>query len=138
MKLTTLEKKRTSILEQIQTLGDMRNGSLSVRYQRCGKSPCVCDDPAHPGHGPIYSYSSQVNGKTKICNYKPGAELDKLQREIETYQLFKQLTREFIELNNQICQMRPVLEHEDTFDLEALKKKLQKQSGMKSKRKSST
>src|SRR3990172_1142503 len=36
----------------------MRSGSLSVRYQRCSKSPCVCDDPKHPGHGPIYSFST--------------------------------------------------------------------------------
>src|SRR3972149_5886328 len=36
----------------------MRSGSLSVRYQRCSKSPCVCDDPKHPGHGPIYSFSN--------------------------------------------------------------------------------
>ena len=136
MELSGLEKKRSDILDQLQHLGDMRNGSLSIRYQRCGKSPCVCDDPQHPGHGPIYSYSTVVNGKTKIRNYKPGAELEKLQEELAQYRRFKELTHELIELNNQICETRPISRQEDTRDLEAVKKKLQTPSEKKYKKKS--
>ena len=58
MKLYELEKQKDRLLKEIQGVGDMRSGSLSVRYQRCSKSPCVCDDPKHPGHGPIYSFST--------------------------------------------------------------------------------
>ncbi len=57
MELHEMEKQRDSILREIQNLRDMRSGSLSIRYQQCSKSPCVCDDPKHPGHGPIYSFS---------------------------------------------------------------------------------
>ncbi|MBI5418029.1 hypothetical protein HZA55_08825 [Candidatus Poribacteria bacterium] len=47
MELFELEKKREMLLKKIQNLGDMRNGSLSVRYQKCSKTPCVCNDPKH-------------------------------------------------------------------------------------------
>ncbi len=121
MELTKLEKEKAVLLEKIQNLGDMRSGTLSVRFQKCGKSPCVCDDLKHPGHGPIYSFSTVVHGKTKIKNYKLSPELDKLQKEIENYQTFKHLSQELIALSNRICDLRPVPKIEDNTELEELK-----------------
>lgn len=135
MDISILEKKKTEVLKRIQSLGDMRSGSLSVRYQRCGKSPCICDDPKHPGHGPIYSLSTVVNGKTKIKNYKIGSELNKVQKEIESYQTFKELSKELIYKSNQICELRPASKIGNEDELEELKKKLQNLYRKKSRRK---
>lgn len=135
MKLYELEKEKDKLLKEIQSIGDMRSGSLSVRYQRCSKSPCVCDDPKHPGHGPIYSFSTVIEGKTKIKNLKLGTELSKLQKEIENYQEFKRLSYDLITVNNQICDLRPVSEVKDDVELEGLKKKLQKLFWKKHKKK---
>ena len=126
MTLSELEKEKSKLLKKIQSTGDMRNGTLSIRYQRCSKSPCVCDDSNYPGHGPIYSFSTVVNGKTKIKNYKLGTELEKLQKEIENYQTFRKLSNEVIAISSQICELRPVPEIDDKDELEELKKKLQK------------
>lgn len=126
MTLSDLEKQKVRLLKKIQSIGDMRNGSLSVRYQRCSKSPCVCDDPDNPGYGPIYSFSTVVNGKTKIKNFKLGPELDKLRKEIENYQTFKKLSNEVIGISNEICDLRPVPEIDDKNELEELKKKLRR------------
>ncbi len=126
MKLLELEEKRRRLLKKIRNLGDMRSGSLSIRYQKCSKSPCVCDDPKHPGHGPIYSFSTVIDGKTRIKNYKLGPELDKLNREIESYQTFKRLSQELIGISNQICDLRPVSEVKDDKELHELKKNLKK------------
>ncbi len=126
MELSDLEKQRDNLLRKIRDLGDMRSGSLSVRYQRCSKSPCVCDDPKHPGHGPIYSYSVLVDGKTRIKNYKLGPELEKLQKEIENYQTFKKLSQELIAVNNRICDLRPVRSVSSKDELQELKKNLQR------------
>jgi len=134
MKLSDLEKKRSNVLIKIQGLGDMRNGSLSIRFQRCGKSPCACDDPKHPGHGPIYSLSTIVNGKTKIKNYKLGTELNKLKKELENYKTFKKLSKELLLISNKICDLREVPEIDDKKELEDLKKKLQKMYKKKSKK----
>lgn len=135
MDISILEKKKTEVFKRIQSLGDMRSGSLSVRYQRCGKSPCICDDPKHPGHGPIYSLSTVVNGKTKIKNYKIGSELNKVQKEIESYQTFKELSKELIYTSNQICELRPASKIGNEGELEELKKKLQNLYRKKSRRK---
>jgi hypothetical protein len=126
MNLTELEKEREKILKKIHQLGDMRSGSLSVRYQQCSKGPCVCHEPGHPGHGPIYSFSTLVNGKTKIKNFKLSAELEKVRKEVETYQVFKQLSHDLIEVNNTICELRPVPHTADILELEELKKNLQR------------
>jgi hypothetical protein len=126
MELMALEKKRAGILKKIQGLGDMRSGSISVRYQQCGKRPCVCHDPGHPGHGPIYSFSEVINGRTKIRNFKLGPELDKLKKEVENYQAFKKLSQELIAVSNNICALRPTPTIQDTDELQELKKNLQK------------
>lgn len=126
MTLSELEKEKSKLLRNIQSIGDMRNGTLSIRYQRCSKSPCVCDAPTSPGHGPIYSFSIVVNGKTKIKNYKLGPELDKLQKEIENYHTFRKLSNDLIAISSQICDLRPVTDIKDKNELEELKKKLQK------------
>jgi len=126
MELMALEKERAGILKKIQGIGDMRSGSISVRYQQCGKKPCVCHDPGHPGHGPIYSFSEVVEGKTKIRNFKLGPELDKLKKEVENYQAFKKLSQELIAVSNNICELRPTPEIQDTDELRELKKNLQK------------
>ena len=125
MTLSELEKQRDGLLKKIEVLGDMRSGSISVRFQRCGKRPCVCHSPGHIGHGPIYSYSKLVNGKTDIKNYKPGPELEKLRRETENYQAFKELSQELIEISNKICDLRPLPSIEEN-DLEELKKNLKR------------
>lgn len=125
MTLSELEKQRERILKKIESLGDMRSGSISVRFQKCGKRRCVCHSPGHTGHGPIYSYSTLVSGKTQIRNYKPGPELEKLRKETENYQAFKELSQELIETSNKICDLRPVAGIEDN-ELEKLKKKLRR------------
>ncbi len=135
MGLSELEREKGKLLERIQGIGDMRSGSLSVRYQRCSKSPCVCDDPQHPGHGPIYSFSTVMDGKTKIKNYKLGPELEKLRREVENYQAFKKLSQELIAISHQICDLRPVVECKDDQELMELKKTLERVFLKRSKRK---
>ena len=125
MTLSVLEKQRDGLLKKIEALGDMRSGSISVRFQRCGKRPCVCHPAGHIGHGPIYSYSKLANGKTDIKNYKPGPELEKLRRETENYQAFKELSQELIEISNKICDLRPLPTIEDN-KLEELKKNLRR------------
>lgn len=103
----------------------MRSGTISVRFQQCGKRPCVCHSAGHLGHGPIYSYSILVNGKTQIRNYKPGPELEKLRKETENYQAFKEMSQKLIEISNKICDLRP-LPAIDTHELDELKKNLKR------------
>ncbi|MCL5267332.1 MAG: hypothetical protein M1469_04415 [Bacteroidetes bacterium] len=129
MNLAELEKRREEILSEIGGIGDMRSGSISVRYQRCSYKGCECHKKGHPGHGPIYSFSTMRDGKTKINNYKLGLELAKVEKEVENYQRFRELTQKPIAVNNEICEKRSVPVVKDEMELEEIKKNSRSYSG---------
>jgi hypothetical protein len=43
----------------------MRRGSLSPRTIKCGKAPCACADDPKARHGPYFSLTQAVEGKTR-------------------------------------------------------------------------
>ena len=45
-------------------LGDLRPGSLVARFRKCGKRNCHCAAEGAPGHGPSWSLTHGVRGKT--------------------------------------------------------------------------
>jgi hypothetical protein len=65
--LQDLEARRDAILLEIARTGDMRAGSISENYRKCGKSSCRCAQPDDPGHGPYYAYTWKEDGKTRTA-----------------------------------------------------------------------
>lgn len=106
--LTELEAQRARLRDEIDTVGDFRPGSLSTVMRRCGKANCVCADPAHPGHGPQHILTKKVAGKTVSVHLRPGPELEKVTVEVTNYRRFKDVVDQLIEVNEYICQARPV------------------------------
>ena len=43
----------------------MRRGSVSERYVKCNKPGCACSGPDDARHGPYYSVSRVVKGRTR-------------------------------------------------------------------------
>ena len=41
----TLERRRARVLGELASVGEMRAGSLTARFRRCGKSGCHCARP---------------------------------------------------------------------------------------------
>jgi hypothetical protein len=117
--LVVLEQQRSSILMQILELGDFRGGSITAISGRCGKPNCRCHQPDQPGHGPNIRLTRKVNGKTVSESFDSAAELRKAQREVETFHRFRQLSQELLDVNETICQARPV---EDTLSLQEKKR----------------
>ena len=117
--LVVLEQQRSSILMQILELGDFRGGSITAISGRCGKPNCRCHQPDQPGHGPNFRLTRKVNGKTVSESFDSAAELRKAQREVETFHRFRQLSQELLDVNETICQARPV---EDTLSLQEKKR----------------
>jgi hypothetical protein len=124
--LQDLELRRKKLFRQMEDLGDFRRGTISVNYRKCGKSNCACARKDHPGHGPQYLWNVSVGGKTQARNLPVGPELEKVEREVERYRAFLRLSQELAELNDRICQLRPVRTIEDENELEQLKKKLRR------------
>lgn len=125
--LETLELERTKLYQQLQALGDFRPGMISVNFRKCGKNNCACARRGHPGHGPQYLWNTTQRGQSRAQNLRMGAELEKVRKELENHRIFVRLCRQLVQVNEKICHLRPVQEVGDQKELEALKKKLQKQ-----------
>lgn len=124
-KLERLEQKRETLYKEIHQVGDFRRGIISLNYRKCGKKNCACAKKGHPGH-PQYLWNSTIKGKSYAKSLKAGAELQKYMTEIENHDRFKQLCRDIIQTNEQICNLRPVVEMDDISALQELKKNLQR------------
>ena len=125
--LETLELERTQLYEQLQALGDFRPGIISVNFRKCGKKNCACARPGHVGHGPQYLWNTTQRGQSLAQNLRMGAELEKVRQELENHHMFLRLCQQLVEVNEKLCRLRPVQVVKDEKELEALKKKLQKQ-----------
>lgn len=112
--LETLEQQRANIVEQIVQLDDLRCGSITPTQGRCGKLICRCHQPNQPGHGPNLRLTFKVEGKTVTESLPNPAAVNKAEREIAEFRKFQQLSREYVDVNAQICHLRPVEEEPQT------------------------
>lgn len=132
--LASLEAKRQGLIQALAALGDFRRGTISANYRRCGKRNCACARPDHPGHGPQYLWNATIGGQSRARNLRLGPELEKVSREVDTYRTFVRLCGELVEVNEQLCQRRPVRAVADARELTQLKKNLQRRFAKKSPR----
>ena len=105
--LESLEQKRANITNQIAALGDLRCGSITSTTGQCGKPNCHCHQPKDPGHGPNLRMTYKLNGKTVTESLPDQAATRKAEREIAEFRKLQGLHKDFVEVNAQICQMRP-------------------------------
>ena len=129
--LVDLESRRATVQLQIAQLGDMRSGSITGTGGRCGNPNCHCHRAGDPGHGPYYRLTRKVNGKTVTETFSSAASLTKAQREVAECQRFRELGGQLLDVNEQICELRPVEEISPTTQ----EKKRLKQSKRKSRAK---
>jgi len=126
--LADLENRRASVQTQIAQLGDMRSGSITGTGGHCGNPNCHCHRTGDPGHGPYHRLTRKVGGKTVTEMFSSPASLAKAQREVTEYHRFRELSGQLLEVNEQICGLRPVAED----SLSAQEKKRRKRSARKS------
>ena len=117
--LPELRAKKEQLLSKIINLSDFRPGSLAERYRRCGKSYCHCAKPGDKGHGPSYSLTRSVKGKT-ITKIIPKDAAGTTRRQIEEYHRFREAVTELVDTNEKICDAK--LEASKNASTEAKKK----------------
>jgi hypothetical protein len=108
--LEELERQRAAVLRELSELGDFRPGSITGTGGRCGTPGCHCHGPDDPGHSPHPRMTYKVYGKTVTESFATPAAQRKAEREIEAFRSYRQLERTFVEVNEKICQARPVTE----------------------------
>lgn len=125
--LEELERRRSSIFQEMVCLPDFRSGSITATRGTCGKSNCHCHQSHHPGHGPHIRLTRKQNGKTITETFSTPAELRKAQQEVRAYHRFRELAQQLLEVNEKICRTRPVEQ-----ELTPQKKKRRRPSSKKS------
>ena len=125
--LSDLQRRREQLYQQMSQTGDFRRGIISVIYRKCGKKNCACAQAGHLGHGPLHLWNTTIKGKSYSKSVKVGPALKKYLDEIDNHQRFLMLCAELVEVNERICDLRPVAEVKDDQELAELKKKLHKQ-----------
>ena len=128
--LPQLEKQRGEVVQEIAGLGDFRRGSITSFVARCGKANCACHRPGHPGHGPNFRLTRKVQGKTVTETFWSPAALRKAEREVAEFHRFQALSQHLVEVNEKICQLRPV--EGEAGELTAEGKKRRKSFGRRS------
>ena len=130
--LPQLETQRVQVVQEIAGLGDFRRGSITSITGRCGKPNCHCHRSGGRGHGPNFRLTRKVEGKTISETFASPAALQKAQREVATFHKFQALSRDLVEVNEKICDLRPVPGEEEG---RAQEKKRRKRSGRRSRAK---
>ena len=106
--LASLEIRRAELLHSIADLKDMRPGSIVSAVWRCGKPTCHCAQPDDPGHGPNTRLTYKWHGKTVTQALPTPAAVRKAEQEIAEFRNFQKFGQELVEVNEQICRLRPV------------------------------
>ena len=125
-----LENQRVQVVQKMAGLGDFRRGSITSITGRCGKPNCRCHQPGQPGHGPNFRLTRKEQGKTLSETFARPAALRKAQREVAEFHRFQALSGSLIEVNEKICQLRPV--EGEAGELTAEGKKRRKSFGRRS------
>ena len=103
--LSELTRTRRHIQNQLAALGDLRPGSLTPRFRKCGKPTCHCAREGDPGHGPSWSLTWTVKGKTRT-RIIPAEAVEQTQAQIAEYRRARTLTRELFELSTRMCDVQ--------------------------------
>ena len=106
--IADLEVERARLIAEMAALQDLRPGCVTGIVRRCGKPTCHCAKPGDPGHGPTLRLTYKAEGKTISEALPSPAAIRKAEREIGEFRKYQQISRNFVEINEKICRLRPV------------------------------
>ena len=96
--IAALERRRAHLHSQFASIGEMRSGSLTQRFRRCGKAGCHCAKSGARGHGPVLSLTRKRAGKT-VTRVIPAQAAPETQTRVAEYHRFRQLSKAFVAVN---------------------------------------
>jgi len=135
LSIDSLINRKQQLLSEIADIGDMRQGSLVGRFRKCGKPTCHCAKPGAQGHGPSWSLTRQIGGKTVTKIIPNGPAVERTRRQIAEYQRFKKLSADLVAVCEKFCDAQIKDEAASPADT-AKKKSSKKRLSLRSRRKS--
>jgi hypothetical protein len=115
------------LLDRLIALPPFRPGTLTKRFRKCGKKNCRCAKPGHPGHGPCWSLTRAVNGKTKTTVIAQKS-VDTVRSQIAAFREFQKITKDLINTNVQLCDAQIKEQNEAPLEKKGSKQKSKKKS----------
>lgn len=101
--LDALLPQRDQLISHLTNVGEMRPGSLVVRFRKCGKPSCHCAKKDDQGHGPSYSLTRPVAGKTVTRIIPAGPAVQRTRQQLDQYHRFRQLVQQLVAVSERIC-----------------------------------
>ncbi len=126
--LEALREKRDELTANLARIDDLRPGFLTARFRKCGKANCHCAQKGSPGHGPSYSLTHRLGGKTITQIIPQGPAVERTKAQLAEYRRFRHLVRELISVSEQICSAQ-LREEETVSTTKAKKKPLRRSAG---------
>jgi hypothetical protein len=120
---STVPSDVRALAEQLADAKPMRRGSLSERYVKCSKPDCPCGESEDARHGPYYSVSRVVNGKTQ-SRWLNAVEAKIARQQVEQGQAFRKKIESYWEACERWADAELALE---VASAEAVKKRASKQ-----------
>ena len=103
--LDALRLQRDQLKAALTQIGDMRPGSLVPRFRKCGKPTCHCAKKGSKGHGPSYSLTHPVAGKTMTRIIPAGTAVNRTREQLAEYHRFRKVVQQLTTVSEQICDL---------------------------------
>ncbi len=113
----------SALASQLAKSRPMRRGSVSERYVKCNKAGCACADHKDARHGPYYSVTRVVKGRTK-SRWLDAEQARQVREQVATGQKFRELVEAYWQACEQWADAQ--LEDSETDSQEATKKRASK------------
>jgi hypothetical protein len=101
-KLDRLRERRDGLLKKLSAVKDFRPGSMGPRFRKCGKPYCHCARDGSKGHGPSWSLTRKVDGKT-VTKIIPVAAVEQTQEQLDEFHRFTETVGKLVETSVLIC-----------------------------------
>ena len=113
----------SAVASQLAEPRPMRRGSVSERYVKCNKAGCACADHKDARHGPYYSITRVVKGRTK-SRWLDAEQARQVHEQVATGRKFRELVDAYWQACEQWADAQ--LENPAAASQEAAKKRASK------------
>ena len=134
MSVKVVPERVRELVAELTEPTPMRGGSVSERFMVCGKPGCACADRTEARHGPYFSLTRPVGGKTR-SRLIPAKQVDLVRQQVAASRRF----REKVEDYRRACEVWADAElkaHEAPAEAEAEKRGSRRTLRAKSRKKS--
>lgn len=91
---TTVPDDVRALAAQLSEPKPMRRGSVSERYVKCNRPGCPCGERADARHGPYFSVSRVVKGKTQ-SRWLDSEQANTVRMQVETGRQFRNQVEQY-------------------------------------------